>query len=199
MARIEPNFLFQTPTFAEFNLPAGDNDEKILDALSVDACADSVEMEARIELLKRLKKTAAEVVKGLDGQAIQFENSRKLYAVRFAESGNAEYQEKYRQAGDALQDLHDQISVAINLQRRLGEMIRAGEKAKDEARRKEFAARLKKLRLAAGLKQVDLALIIGLSPTGYANYEQGKADPSIPILIRICHALNCSADKILGI
>lgn len=191
IARLEPNYLFQLPTFAEFDLPAG-NDDEILDALSVDACADSVEMDARIELLKRLKKTAAEVVKELDGQAIQFENSRKLYATAFAESSNAEYQEKYRQVGDALQDLHNQISVDINIQRRLGEMIRAGEKTASKKFLVEFGERLRAARQRKNLSQMKIAASIGLSQKSYSAYELGEREPSMWTIRRLSKMLDVS-------
>lgn len=191
IARLEPNHLFQLPTFAEFDLPAG-NDDEILDALSVDACADSVEMDARIELLKRLKKTAAEVVKELDGQAIQFENSRKLYATAFAESSNAEYQEKYRQVGDALQDLHNQISVAMNIQRRLGEMIRAGEKTASKKFLVEFGERLRAARKKKKLTQIQIAGILNVTQTTYSSYENGTREPSMWTLRRLSKMLDVS-------
>lgn len=191
IARLEPNHLFQLPTFAEFDLPAG-NDDEILDALSVDACADSVEMDARIELLKRLKKTAAEVVKELDGQAIQFENSRKLYATAFAESSNAEYQEKFRQAGDALQDLHNQISAATDIQRRLGEMIRAGEKTASKKFLVEFGARLRAARKKKKLTQIQIAGILNVTQTTYSSYENGTREPSMWTLRRLSKMLDVS-------
>lgn len=191
IARLEPNYLFKLPTFAEFDLPAG-NDDEILDALSVDACADSVEMDARIELLKRLKKTAAEVVKELDGQAIQFENSRKLYATAFAESSNAEYQEKYRQVGDALQDLHNQISVAMNIQRRLGEMIRAGEKTASKKFLVEFGERLRAARKKKKLTQIQIAGILNVTQTTYSSYENGTREPSMWTLRRLSKMLDVS-------
>lgn len=191
IARLEPNHLFPLPTFAEFDLPAG-NDDEILDALSVDACADSVEMDARIELLKRLKKTAAEVVKELDGQAIQFENSRKLYATAFAESSNAEYQEKFRQAGDALQDLHNQISAAMNIQRRLGEMIRAGEKTASKKFLVEFGERLRAARKKKKLTQIQIAGILNVTQTTYSSYENGTREPSMWTLRRLSKMLDVS-------
>ena len=72
-------------------------------------------------------------------------------------------------------------------------------KDEDKQRRKEFANRLQEARQKAGMKQKDVACKVKVAPPTISNYEQGRADPQIPLLIRICHALNCSADELLGL
>lgn len=49
-----------------------------------------------------------------------------------------------------------------------------------------------------GLKQVDLALSIDMSPSVICIYEHGKRWPSVPVLIKLADALNVSTDFLLG-
>lgn len=62
-----------------------------------------------------------------------------------------------------------------------------------------FAFRLKRARKAAGLTQAQLAEQLGLPPTTYAQYEQAKADPSIPRLKQIATTLKVSTDRLLDL
>ena len=66
--------------------------------------------------------------------------------------------------------------------------------------RDAFCARLRKLRKAAGLTQLQLAERVGLkSANAIATYENGKAEPSLSTLFRLATELNCSVDWILGL
>ena len=85
------------------------------------------------------------------------------------------------------------------MQVNLNHIERVGEKDLDEQRKREFAMRLRQARRTAGLTQMDVALKLRLSATGYAAYEQGKNEPPIAMLIRICEVFGTSADKLLGI
>lgn len=60
-------------------------------------------------------------------------------------------------------------------------------------------SRLKKARERAGLTQVELAKRLGGSPTTVAKYEQNKAQPSIPALVRLSNLLRVSSDVLLGL
>lgn len=60
-------------------------------------------------------------------------------------------------------------------------------------------SRLKKARERAGLTQVELAKRLGGSPTTVAKYEQNKAQPSIPVLVKLSGVLNASSDALLGL
>lgn len=63
----------------------------------------------------------------------------------------------------------------------------------------EFGERLKKARKAAGLSQVELAKITGLSKSAICNYESGKrTNPSIPVAKALAAALNTSWWELLG-
>jgi transcriptional regulator with XRE-family HTH domain len=59
--------------------------------------------------------------------------------------------------------------------------------------------RLKELRLDIGLTQRAIAKEVGISSNGYANWEQGKSEPDIKSIIRLCSIFQITADELLGI
>lgn len=60
-----------------------------------------------------------------------------------------------------------------------------------------FAERLRELRTAAGLKQEDLARILGTTPNAISKYETGSRRPSHEALIAIADYFNVSLDYLL--
>ena len=59
--------------------------------------------------------------------------------------------------------------------------------------------RLEELRKQRGLKQEDLAKMIGVYQKDISRWENGERLPSLEIFAEICKALNVSADLILEI
>jgi len=62
-----------------------------------------------------------------------------------------------------------------------------------------FNKKLRKIRIEKGYTQQDLALILNISQACYNRYEQGKREPSIETLRRLCVLFNISADELLEI
>jgi methanogenic corrinoid protein MtbC1 len=62
----------------------------------------------------------------------------------------------------------------------------------------DFATRLKELRVAAQLRQKDLADALGVAQTTIANYEQGARFPDEKNLRRIADHFNVSLDYLMG-
>jgi methanogenic corrinoid protein MtbC1 len=62
----------------------------------------------------------------------------------------------------------------------------------------DFAARLRELRVAADLRQKDLADELGVAQTTIANYEQGARFPDEKNLRRIADHFNVSLDYLMG-
>lgn len=62
-----------------------------------------------------------------------------------------------------------------------------------------FSERLQEARIDAGLKQSDIAKEIGLTTSAYGYYEQGKREPNLETLMKLCSILNVSSDYLLGI
>jgi len=63
----------------------------------------------------------------------------------------------------------------------------------------KFAERLKSTLKTNSMQQIDLAKEIGLSKSAVNDYCRGKREPSFDILIKICKALDESADYLLGL
>ncbi len=63
----------------------------------------------------------------------------------------------------------------------------------------EFCKNLKKVRILRGLTQMQLAEKLNVSPSAVGMYEQGRRDPDIKIIPKICKTLNISADELLNI
>ena len=58
---------------------------------------------------------------------------------------------------------------------------------------------IKEARKAIGLTQKDLADMIDVSQKDISRWETGARTPSVEGVIKICKALNVSADKLLGL
>lgn len=63
----------------------------------------------------------------------------------------------------------------------------------------EFAEKLKRIRCKMNLTQKDVAEIVGITRTAYANYEQGLREPDLATVRKLCVVLNVSADDLLDI
>lgn len=61
-----------------------------------------------------------------------------------------------------------------------------------------FSERLQEARIDAGLKQSDIAKKIDLTTSAYGYYEQGKREPNLETLMKLCTILNVSSDYLLG-
>ena len=61
----------------------------------------------------------------------------------------------------------------------------------------EVVENLKKYRKAKGLKQKELADMVGVSESSISQYESGKKTPSFEIALKLAEALDCeSADLV---
>ena len=63
----------------------------------------------------------------------------------------------------------------------------------------KFCERLRWIRLENNMTQKEVYEKLGLSPNGYASYEQGRTEPSIATLIKLCELFDVSADYLLGL
>lgn len=63
----------------------------------------------------------------------------------------------------------------------------------------EFNEKIKNLRIEKGLKQKEVAKILGVSETCYAGYEQGYREPDFKILKKLVVIFDVSADYLLGL
>lgn len=59
--------------------------------------------------------------------------------------------------------------------------------------------RIRDLREDAGMTQVKLAALLGMSQTGYSKYETGENDIPTEILIALAQHYGTSVDYLLGL
>ncbi|MDD4316628.1 MAG: helix-turn-helix transcriptional regulator [Clostridia bacterium] len=62
-----------------------------------------------------------------------------------------------------------------------------------------FIKRLKEARQEKKLTQAEMANLLNISKTGYAGWEQGRTEPNLDMLSKLCKILNVSADYLIGL
>lgn len=63
----------------------------------------------------------------------------------------------------------------------------------------KFSQRLKELRLEKGLTQKELADVLNTNNSSICDWECGRTEPSIEMLLNICRFFEVSADFLLGL
>lgn len=61
-----------------------------------------------------------------------------------------------------------------------------------------FAKRLKELRQLKCLTQAELAELLGISSSSVGMYEQGRREPDINLINKICEVFSVTSDYLLG-
>ena len=89
--------------------------------------------------------------------------------------------------------------AVVELMKKIEKQFYEVEKATQNKYQKEFTARLRKYRKMAGLSQTELGEMVQVSQRRMSYYDTGISDIPTWTLIRVCKALNISADKLLGI
>ena len=64
---------------------------------------------------------------------------------------------------------------------------------------KQTGEKIKKLRVAAGMTQGQLAQKLGVSTSTVGMYEQGRRKPDGTMLIKLCNVFSVTADSLLGV
>lgn len=63
--------------------------------------------------------------------------------------------------------------------------------------RKEIGLRIRKIRIAKGMTQTDLAYAAKMSPSNISDIENGKTKMYVTTLYKVLEVLQCSADIVL--
>ena len=63
----------------------------------------------------------------------------------------------------------------------------------------KFSERLKELRIDRKLTQKKLAYILQTNNSSICDWECGRSEPSIDMIIKLCTYLETSADYLLGL
>lgn len=61
-----------------------------------------------------------------------------------------------------------------------------------------FSERIKRLRKNKGLKQQELAEILGIKRNTYSDWENGKTEPRFDNLVKLADFFNVSLDWLFG-
>ena len=176
--------IFQRAPFKVFNL-TDSNDEAVLAEISNFADLDAATMEARLTELKTIHERLL-----VYRQRIKAHRARLKRLFVEYKSGSAQAE----RAAHRLRNYNWFEEATELLALKFGKIFFDAEKAIDARRKKEFGTRLQK----AGLTQAELPIKLHSAPSTVANIEQGRVDAPTSTLIRLCKALNCSADKLLG-
>lgn len=62
----------------------------------------------------------------------------------------------------------------------------------------DFSTNLKKYRKLKKYSQTELANFVEYRYTAIANYESGRNEPSIEVLIKLANALDITVDELVG-
>lgn len=63
----------------------------------------------------------------------------------------------------------------------------------------EFSTKLKEIRVEKNLSQKEISKFLSLPVSTYANWEQGRREPNIEMIKKLCEIFDCSADYLLGL
>ena len=59
--------------------------------------------------------------------------------------------------------------------------------------------RIREVRQARGMSQVELARLLGVTKQSISNWENDNIQPSIEMLVKLARSLSVSADYLLGL
>lgn len=65
--------------------------------------------------------------------------------------------------------------------------------------KKVLSYRIRERRLAAGLKQDELARLVNISQAQVSKYERGENEPDSQSLVQLAHILHTTTDYLLGV
>ena len=119
-------------------------------------------------------------------------NNQDIQGNIQAETTKAKIQER-------ITKLKDFKSQYQKVARTFGAAITSKEKQLEMTRRGLVGARLKLIRQAEGLTQLDVANKIGVTKQAITGYESGRREPTIKILIELAKTLNISLDWLLDV
>ena len=62
-----------------------------------------------------------------------------------------------------------------------------------------FGDNIKRLRKNKGLKQQEIAELLGIKRNTYSDWENGKTEPKLENVVKIAQIFNTTTDKLLGV
>lgn len=170
--------------FKDFRLPDGD-DETALGVFDAEEFCDASDAEKKLEQLHNL-----------DARIRKLHRLIVRHVKRLRRFWQATSDER---AAKLLRDYSWYEEAVTLCGLKLGSYFINGEDKLNELYRKEFGARLKAARKAAGMTQQEIARRLGITRNGYQFYELGKRDPSTPTVIKLSKMFNRPTDYFFGL
>ena len=99
-----------------------------------------------------------------------------------------------KSANSESKDQTSPVSIRPDLKDRVESLSAQDERDQENI----FPARLKQLRSELSIRQGEMAEILGVPPTTYSNWEQGRSFPSVERLPRIAAFFDVTVDYLLG-
>ena len=186
--------ILQRRYFRDFHFDADKSDAQILQSLTVAETNSINDMEAKLKTIKAASERL-ERYRQLIRRHYQTRCDR--YNKRKAEALGIKVTEMKRSA-PTLDYLSAELSC-IELEGKFDELYFETEKQIQRRYRKEFSARLKQARKAAGLTQKELGERVQVSSLGISRYERDEREIPIYTLVRLAKELKLSGDEILGL
>ena len=89
-------------------------------------------------------------------------------------------------------------AIIVNVRPDLKDRLKALSAQDTRNQENIFPVRLKRLRNELSIRQNEMAEILGVPPTTYSNWEQGRSFPSVERLPRIAAFFDVTVDYLLG-
>ena len=99
-----------------------------------------------------------------------------------------------KSANSESKDQSSPVSIRPDLKDRVESLSAQDERDQENI----FPARLKQLRSELSIRQGEMAEILGVPPTTYSNWEQGRSFPGVERLPRIAAFFDVTVDYLLG-
>ena len=99
-----------------------------------------------------------------------------------------------KSANSESKDQTSPVSIRPDLKDRVESLSAQDERDQENI----FPARLKQLRSELSIRQGEMAEILGVPPTTYSNWEQGRSFPGVERLPRIAAFFDVTVDYLLG-
>ena len=160
--------------FKDFRLPDGD-DETALGVFDAEDFWDASDAEKKLEQLHKLSD-----------RIIRLNKLIVRHVKRLRKFWQATRDDR---AAKLLMDYSWYEEAVTLCGLKLGSYFIYGEDKLNELYRKEFGARLKAARKAAGMTQQEIARQLGLTQKTISGYESGRLDPSFHIARRLSRIL----------
>ena len=193
--------ILQRPWFKKFNLPV-DDDIKIRDCFFKNVI-DLRDASKRLSKIERLNDYAKSYILHLKKHEARLEKIMRVYANKYISLKDEKIKAKYQRALNLKAfyfELYWNIVATSFYKEIVAISVATGSVLFLSRCHKVFRSRLKALRKAKSITQLQLAESVGLkSANAIATYENGKAEPSLPTLFRLATELDCSVDWLLGL